>query len=533
MEWMVGAVLGAVYPWAWGPWALLPVCGITGLLGLVLRPKARWGLWMTMGAFLSVATVPRPTAFTKARCYDGPMGVRDAQSVLDSTGGLWRTRTQMPPGSQVEGVWRMEPFRPPTFPRGFSGMRVWAPQGFLGEARALSVHHVDSLAPGTVAILRSKWHLKVAELGWSLRAQQLVHALFLGEARALTPEIKRPLQSLGLAHVLAISGFHIGLIWGFARVLGRWSPYAHRRWLMALVGVVVWAFVGFLGMPTSAVRAAVMATFAACMRGRSGRPGRLAALSSAVWVMLCVYPHWVWDLGFQLSVTAVAALVWVPPSRGGRWVQAAQLTVVAQWAVLPFSVHFFHQFPGAFLLANLLLTPFLLGIYPYTLFMLLAAQWGWVGPFPEWALDGVVAISGFGLWEGLYPSSSVWWSMVLSTAVGIWAWGHRKMGVTVLAGMATIGFMTQSHSVPTHGHLALRRGRGIASVAWHGDSARIRATAGLSRQSFVWEVEASSFLAERGITEVDIVAVPYHQFPEEWRDWADADTGASWWWDPP
>ena len=333
--------------------------------------------------------------------------------------------------------------------------------------------------------------------------------------------------------MLAISGFHIGLLWGVATFLGRWSSYAQRRRITWLVGLGVWGFVALIGFPTSAVRAATMATIAGMMRGRSGRPRPMAALGTAVWAMLYIHPGWVWEVGFQLSVAAVAALLWVPATRGGRWRKAIQLTCVAQWAVLPLSLWYFHQFPGAFLPANLLITPCLLGLYPYTLAMLGATSFGWKGPFPEWALDALLSMSGWGLMEGVYPSHLTMGALLASTAVGLWAWGKGLKGLALLAALATGVFMCQGVPAPSSGHLAFRRGRGIASIQWYGDTARVVATPGLAKQSFVWEVEAPSFWTARGVRHVVFTECPYRQFPESWRAWASADTGSGWWWDPP
>ncbi len=498
-----------------------------------VRSPYRQAVWLLLGAYFTVATVPRIPQLVTEKCYTGPLCILDAQRAVDPGGGQWRVRLKWPPGSRVEGVWHMTPFRSETFPGGFSGQKIWGSQGLQGEARWREKGRVDSLHLGRAARWRAAWHARVAGLGWSLRAQQLVHALFLGESRALAPELKRPLQSLGLAHVLAISGFHIGLLWGVATFLGRWSSYAQRRRITWLVGLGVWGFVALIGFPTSAVRAATMATIAGMMRGRSGRPRPMAALGTAVWAMLYIHPGWVWEVGFQLSVAAVAALLWVPATRGGRWRKAIQLTCVAQWAVLPLSLWYFHQFPGAFLPANLLITPCLLGLYPYTLAMLGAASFGWKGPFPEWALDALLSMSGWGLMEGVYPSHLTMGALLASTAVGLWAWGKGLKGLVLIAALATGVFMCQGVPAPSSGHLAFRRGRGIASIQWCGDTARVVATPGLAKQSFVWEVEAPSFWKARGVRHVVLTECPYRQFPESWRAWASADTGSGWWWDPP
>src|SRR5690606_29121183 len=75
------------------------------------------------------------------------------------------------------------------------------------------------------------------------------------------------------------------------------------------------------------------------------------------------------DVGFQLSYTAVFAIVWIQPVVYKWWVpklrpvnylwQLFTVTIAAQIGIIPLSLYYFHQFPGLFFVSNLVIIPFL------------------------------------------------------------------------------------------------------------------------------------------------------------------------------
>src|SRR5690606_5175518 len=85
--------------------------------------------------------------------------------------------------------------------------------------------------------------------------------------------------------------------------------------------------------------------------------------------LLIINPMWLFQVGFQLSYLAVFFIVWLQPifykvgyskSRIIRKIWTIiSVTIAAQIGVLPVSLYYFHQFPGLFLLTNLVVLPFL------------------------------------------------------------------------------------------------------------------------------------------------------------------------------
>jgi len=198
-----------------------------------------------------------------------------------------------------------------------------------------------------------------------IRAAELAAALVFGR-RDLMPRSRQDRwRSSGLAHVLAVSGLHVGLlggmVWLMAVALGA-SPNTGR----ALVLLTVPAYAFLAGASPSAVRAAVMVVVyvAARMLGRPLVP--MAAVLLAAVAMLLVDPSLIVLASFQLTVGITAALIrWVPSVSEllplPRWLGSAiAVPVVAQLAAAPIVAwHFRVLIPGA-VIANLLV-PLLLG----------------------------------------------------------------------------------------------------------------------------------------------------------------------------
>jgi competence protein ComEC len=124
-------------------------------------------------------------------------------------------------------------------------------------------------------------------------------------------ELRDSFGAAGMAHLLALSGLHVGvLLVFFGKALGR-LPRA--RLPVIALGTV--AFVALVGPSPSVVRAATMALAALASTALgAGRAGPMATLSLAMLVGVLTAPQMVFDLGFQLSYLAVGGmLLYLPP----------------------------------------------------------------------------------------------------------------------------------------------------------------------------------------------------------------------------
>jgi competence protein ComEC len=170
-------------------------------------------------------------------------------------------------------------------------------------------------SPSVSARLRTVLGRASAEL-YGSRAP-LVDALMLGRRGGIDPDLQDRFAQSGLVHLLSISGFHVGLIGGWIFLVARLSG-VRRDPALVVAAAVSTAYVGFIGWPAPATRAAALAlVLARCrVRQRHVRPDEL--LAATCLIVLLVDPWAAIDLGGWLS----AAALW-GATRFSRWTDTA------------------------------------------------------------------------------------------------------------------------------------------------------------------------------------------------------------------
>ena len=188
--------------------------------------------------------------------------------------------------------------------------------------------------------------------------------------RILAPAYVREVYAVtGAAHVLALSGLHLGIIYALLSLL-----VVGRRWQMLsqLVCILgIWAFAFLVGLSASVVRSAIMLTVYALLSLGHRDKMSLNTLAFTAILMLVVSPRSLFDIGFQLSFMAVASiLLWLPVFRGVfseaylmeypllKWVWSmAGVSLAAQLGVAPLIAFYFGRFSTYFLLTNFIVVP--------------------------------------------------------------------------------------------------------------------------------------------------------------------------------
>ena len=203
--------------------------------------------------------------------------------------------------------------------------------------------------------------------GLSERTADFVVATVCGDDNNLSPEVRETFRTLGLAHLLALSGFHVALFAGLASLLlyplRLWRRYA--RWRHVAILAAVWFYVLVSGMPASAVRAALMLSIVRGGKMMQRQGVGFNTLAAAALVMLVWNPGLLYSPGFQLSFTAVAGLMAFaeqlnPFSRRRRYphllMSIITVPVAAVLGTAVVSAMYFHSFPLLFLPANAVIT---------------------------------------------------------------------------------------------------------------------------------------------------------------------------------
>lgn len=270
-------------------------------------------------------------------------------------------------------------------------------------------------------------------------SSRFVRALALGDTRALDDADWETLRANGLTHLIAISGFHVGLVAGFFALIARglwWVlPTFSRRWpapvpaaLAAVIGAAVYAAAAGFALPT--VRTVLMIAVVAAARAWRRPVRAFPALGMAATAIILVDPLALTGAGFWLSFLGVAWLLWCLPHGGDnplREFLSAQ--GVATLGLLPPGVVLFGQASLAGPLANLVAVPWWsLVVVPFALIGLLletlhpgAGSWAW--HLASWCFDlswplfQWLAHSGFALWWLPEPR---WFALPLALMGAFW-----------------------------------------------------------------------------------------------------------------
>lgn len=200
-------------------------------------------------------------------------------------------------------------------------------------------------------------------------AKTVAQALVLGLKNDLNNELKEAYSASGAMHVLAVSGLHVGIIYGV--VLLMFKPFRKSlitRWLKALVSLMVlWGFAMLTGFSPSVLRAVTMFSFVVIAEAANRQTNIYNTLAASALVLLLIDPMLVHAVGFQLSYLAVLGIVYLQPKIYAwfytkNWLldkvwAITAVSLAAQIATAPLSMYYFHQFPTVFLLTNLVVIP--------------------------------------------------------------------------------------------------------------------------------------------------------------------------------
>lgn len=323
----------------------------------------------------------------QSAAIDGARGPYTVTAVDDARSGTFGDRSTVRMIEPVRG--RLEVMWPPgtapqagqtvTFAAEIStgGNDEWARRrhrdGVAAQARARGTNATawERSIFGVVGRWRARVLFALATIRGS--GADLVAGVVLGDRRRLAgTSAEKDFRTTGLSHLVAVSGSHLVVVavlvtWGLSRLGVRRVPR------FASAACLVGLYVVATGVQASAIRAWGMSLVAAASTLSGRRSDALAGLCIAAGVNLAVDPTVAFDIGFQLSVAAVAGLV-VFARLTESWVMAATprpmaalvgpiaLTLTAQAATLPLTTATFGTVSLISPLANLFAGPLVTGV---------------------------------------------------------------------------------------------------------------------------------------------------------------------------
>lgn len=274
------------------------------------------------------------------------------------------------------------------------------------------------------------------KLGFDGDELSVLSALTIGDKTELSESVRESYSISGASHVLALSGLHIGLL--YALFLFLLSPVVKlgrmgRCLRSVLLLLSLWTFAFFTGLSSSIVRSACMFSMLALADLFGRKSLSINTLAATAFVMLLCYPVWLFDVGFQLSFLAVAAILLIQKpicqlfpvrNRVGKYVWGLMsVSIAAQLGTAPLVLLYFSRFSTHFLLTNLVVIPLVTIIMYVAVFMLFLTPLPWI--------QGVVAVIVRLLLKGL--NAFVRWVEQLPYASmdGIWLYRMEVVGIYV------------------------------------------------------------------------------------------------------
>ena len=194
-------------------------------------------------------------------------------------------------------------------------------------------------------------------------------AILLGYDDNLADEVRKNYVAAGSMHILCVSGMHVGIIYLLASFLlgflnrKKWQKTLKQLLLLALI----WCYALVAGLSPSILRASLMISFVIIGEMIHRKGFVINSIAASAFVLLCVNPYNLFEIGFQLSYAAVVGIVVLQRPIYSWFViknklldkvwEITAVALAAQIATIPFTLFYFNQFSTYFVLSNLFMTP--------------------------------------------------------------------------------------------------------------------------------------------------------------------------------
>jgi len=246
------------------------------------------------------------------------------------------------------------------------------------------IHYSQSDTPFSWLHIRKVLNQKIDAL-FSEQTAPIAKALLIGYKQDLDYETRQSFSRSGLSHIMAVSGLHVGFVvapfWLLIPYL--WGKKYGREAGLLLLLLVLFIYCGVTGFTASVVRASVTAVFLIYGKLFHKMRDSVNLTSAAALLILLIDPNQLFEIGFQLSFSAVyIILLTLPVLQKGlpywfrfKWYAAPCMAVIVslivQIGLFPIQVYYFQEVSFIGPLSNALFVPLLSIVVPFSLLCLL------------------------------------------------------------------------------------------------------------------------------------------------------------------
>ena len=281
---------------------------------------------------------------------------------------------ELKPGDEILFYARLQPFRNFGNPDDFDYVRYMEIKGFTGSAYISGINWQKTGRQSyAIPVQAQRLRERALNLYRSLINDKetfaFISALTLGYKADLSDDLQEAFRASGTAHVLAVSGLHVGIIYEMINLLFFFLGKSGRRYILRqwLVILLLWLYVFVAGGSASVVRAAIMLTIFCLGNMQHMRGFTYNTLAAAAFFILIFHPFSLFDVSFQMSFGAVVAILYFQPKLHALYApkniavkyvwDLFTVSTAAQLGVFPLVLYYFGTFPTWFFVTNLLVVP--------------------------------------------------------------------------------------------------------------------------------------------------------------------------------
>lgn len=202
------------------------------------------------------------------------------------------------------------------------------------------------------------------------RISGVMLALLLGDKGRVDSETRSQFMNTGTAHILAVSGLHLGILYTLIKALFHFMSTKYvplRKANTVLTVLTIWSFAMVTGSSSAVIRAAVMFTTLEVGKELRRNCDSVNLLGCSAFIMMYWDPCTLFDVGFQLSVVAVLSIILFESviyrhlRSGHGWLdpilKITSVSLAVQFLITPVSMYYFGSFPVYFIISNLVWIP--------------------------------------------------------------------------------------------------------------------------------------------------------------------------------
>ncbi len=223
---------------------------------------------------------------------------------------------------------------------------------------------------GLIPIMRNRLLLTLQEHGGDNFS--LTYALLTGDTVYVSDDVLYKYQMIGVAHLFAVSGLHIGLMYGLLFTIIKLFKIS-VKYRLVIISFILFCYVGFCGFSPSSMRAFIIVTVRefAFLTGR--KPDGSTNLAISAFIVLTINPTDLFSVSFLLSFSVYLGLIllatpfyrWLSKYLPKTLSKVISSCIIAQLVSTPILVDVFGYSSAFSFLFNMALIPFISFLYPF------------------------------------------------------------------------------------------------------------------------------------------------------------------------